>query len=100
EVVVDQVAGLDRLRAARLPARPGQGTLDPGGEEAKAERDRDPADHHDPEMGRRVAPQPPDRADVGHDRSPSSRLSSRSISSRSPSLTCSHKAQTTGSEIE
>jgi hypothetical protein len=64
EVLVDQLPGLHGLRPAGLPAGAGQRGLDPRGQEAEAERNYEPADEHDPEVGGGEPAQPADRPDV------------------------------------
>ena len=64
EVLVDQLPGLHRLRAGRLPARARQRGLHLRGKEPQHERDEQPPDEHDPEMGSGVAAEPTDRPDV------------------------------------
>ena len=64
EVLVDQLPGLHGLRAGGLPPGARQRGLHARGEEPEADRDYQPGGEHDPEVGRGVAAEPADRADV------------------------------------
>ena len=63
EVGLDQLSRLHRLRAVRLPPRPGERGLDLRREEAEPDRDDDPGDRDGAEVIGGPAAEPADRAD-------------------------------------
>ena len=64
EVLVDQLPRLDRLRAGGLPPGARESGLDARGEEPEHDRDQQPRDQNDPEVGRGVAAKTADRPDL------------------------------------
>jgi hypothetical protein len=66
EVLVDQIAGLDRLRAGGLPAGTGQRMLDLRREHAEADGEHDPADEDRAEVGGGAVTEPPDGPELVH----------------------------------
>ncbi len=63
EVALDQLPCLHRLRAGALPTGAGQGGLDARREEPEDDRDQQPRDQHDAEVGRGVAAESADRTE-------------------------------------
>ena len=63
EVAIDLLAGLDGLRAVRLPAGAGERGLHPRGEDAEADGDQRPGDEHPSAMLGRQPAEAPDWAE-------------------------------------
>ena len=58
KLLLDDLSGLDRLAGRVLPAGPGQGVLDLGGESAEEQQHRRPGQEHDPKVAGAPNPEP------------------------------------------